>query len=64
MIVLKMFYDIFRSSDPLEGVLPWGRQGDMLKARSVSHRDFKWRRRCCPVSYEIKTNQFSNRINN
>jgi len=38
----------YLNSDPLEGVLPYGRQGDMLKAKSVSHRDFKWRRRCCP----------------
>lgn len=32
----------------MEGVLPYGRQGDMLAAKSVSHRDFKWRRKCCP----------------
>ncbi|CAL8131625.1 unnamed protein product [Orchesella dallaii] len=45
----------YLSADPLEGVLPYGRQGDMLKAKSVMHRDYKWRRRCCPPPPEKPT---------
>ncbi|CAG7837540.1 unnamed protein product [Allacma fusca] len=36
-------------ADHIEGVLPWGRRGDMCSAKGVSHRDFKWRALCCDV---------------
>jgi len=53
----------YLNSDPLEGVTPYGRSGDMLKAKSVSHRDYKWRRRCCPrlpskPTYEKEATRF------
>jgi len=37
----------YMRADPLEGVIPFGRKGDMLKSKSVNHRDFKWRAQCC-----------------
>jgi len=53
-------------ADSLEGVLPYGRQGDMSKARSITHIDYKWRQKCCappmeqekPPTYEYSAYRF------
>jgi len=53
---------MIRRADPLEGVLPFGRQYDMSNAKSVMHRDFKWRKKCCSIKPEQLPPTFEGRV--